>query len=67
MKNYSLKEIILTALTASFITAIAVGPFSDIIFTRASVSDFFQSIPFLNKLFGNEQQATSTPQELNLK
>ena len=67
MKNYSLKEIILTALIASFITAVAVGPFSDIIFTRASVSDFFQNIPFLNKLFGNEQQATSTPQELNLK
>ncbi|MCX6814004.1 MAG: trypsin-like peptidase domain-containing protein, partial [Candidatus Azambacteria bacterium] len=65
MKNYSFKELLLTALAASVLTAVIIGPFSGAIFTKASISDFFQKIPFLNKIF-NTKQATSTPQSLNL-
>lgn len=65
MKNYSLKELFAVALAASILTAVMLGPFSGATFAKASVSDFFKNIPFLNKLFGG--QATSTPQGLNLK
>jgi len=67
MKNYSLKEIILTALAASILTAVIIGPFSGAFFAQASILDFFQNIPILNKFFGEKQQTTDTPQELNLK
>jgi len=66
VKNYSFKELFLTALAASVLTAVIIGPFSGALFTKASISDFFQNIPFLNKFFGN-QQATTTPSNLNPK
>ncbi len=66
MKNYSFKELLLMAFMASILTVVIIGPFSGVMFTSASISDFFQKIPFLNELFGTKQ-ATSTPQSLNLK
>jgi len=51
VKNYSIKEIILTALIASFFTAVIlnssfIGPP-----VQASVFNFFEKIPFLNQFF----------------
>ncbi|MEK9170812.1 MAG: hypothetical protein AAB789_00660, partial [Patescibacteria group bacterium] len=66
MKNYSLRELILVALFAGFLTAIIFNPFSAALATKASISGFFKNLPFLNKLF-NAKQTTSTPQNLNLK
>ncbi len=66
MKKYSFKELLLVALAASILAVVIVGPFSSAMFAKASISDFFQKIPFLNELFG-AKQATSTPQSLNLK
>ena len=66
MKRYSFKELLLAALAASVLTAVIIGPFSGAIFAKASISDFFQKIPFLDKLF-SAKQATSTSQSLNLK
>ena len=66
MKNYSLKELILVAIFASFLTAAIFNPFSTALITGASIGDFFKNLPFLNKIF-NAKQATSTPQSLNLK
>ncbi len=62
-KNYSLKEILFTALIASFLTAIFVAPLSGALFAKASISDFFQNTPLLNYFFG-VKQATSTPLDL---
>ncbi len=62
-KNYSLKEILFTALIASFLTAIFVAPLSGALFAKASISDFFQNTPLLNYFFG-VKQATSTPSDL---
>jgi len=45
------------------LTAIFIGPFSGALFAKASISDFFQGIPFLNELFGTKQ-ATSTLSDL---
>lgn len=61
MKNYSFKELLLTALAASILTAVVFSLFSGAPFAETSISDFFQKIPFLNQIFG-EKQATSTPQ-----
>ncbi len=65
-KNYSLKEILFTALIASFLTAIFVAPLSGALFAKASISDFFQNTPLLNYFFG-VKQATSTPSVVDLK
>ena len=65
MKNYSLKELILVAIFASFLTAAIFNPFSTALVTKASIGDFFKNLPFLSELFGTKQ-ATSTPQNLNL-
>ncbi|MBI4919994.1 trypsin-like peptidase domain-containing protein [Candidatus Azambacteria bacterium] len=65
-KKYSFKEMLLAALAASVLTAVVIGPLSGAIFANASVLDFFRKAPFLNRLFGEKQQATSTPQSLNL-
>ena len=51
----------MVALAASILTVVIVGPFSSAIFAKASISDFFQKIPFLNK-FLSTKQATSTPE-----
>lgn len=66
MKNYSFKELFLVALAASVLTSIIMVSFSAAMFAQASISDFFEKIPFFNKFFG-EQPATSTPQGLDLK
>ncbi len=66
MKNYSLKELILVAVFASFLTAAILNPFSTALITKMSIGDFFKNLPFLNELF-NTKQVTSTPQNLNLK
>ncbi len=66
MKNYSFKELFLVALAASVLTAFIMGPFFGAMFAKASILDFLQKVPFLNEFFGAEQ-ATSTPQNLNLK
>jgi len=66
MKNYSLKEIILAALFASFLTAIIIGPMSsDILIARASITDFFNQLlkPF-NII--QEKPKTEIPKEFNL-
>jgi len=60
MKNYSLRELILVALIASFITAVIFSPFPTAFIVNASIGDFFKNVPFLNKIFGTKQ-ATSTP------
>ena len=65
MKNYSLKELILVAIFASFLTAAIFNPFSTALVTKASIGDFFKNLPFLSELFGTKQ-ATSTLQNLNL-
>ena len=65
MKSYSIKELILAALIASFLTAAVFNPFATAL-TNASIGDFFKGIPFLNKFF-DEKQATTTPKGLNLK
>ncbi len=57
MKNYSIRELILTALMASIFTAVLTGFFSGTIPIDFSIFDFFQKTP----------SATSTPQSLNLK
>ncbi|MCX6812941.1 MAG: trypsin-like peptidase domain-containing protein [Candidatus Azambacteria bacterium] len=66
MKRYSFIELLLVVLAASILAVVIVGPFSNAMFINASISDFFQKIPFLNEFFGTKQ-ATSTPQSLNLK
>ncbi|MDP3004218.1 MAG: trypsin-like peptidase domain-containing protein [Candidatus Azambacteria bacterium] len=57
MKNYSFKELLLTALMASVLTAVIVSFISGTISVDLSIFDFFQKVP----------SATSTPQSLNLK
>ncbi len=57
MKNYSFRELLLTALMASAVTAVAVGFISGTISIDFSVLDFLKKTP----------QATSTTQGLNLK
>ena len=66
MKNYSLKDLLLAVLAASVLTIVIINSFSGAMFAKASISDFFQKIPFLNEFFGTKS-ATSTPQSLNLK
>lgn len=67
MKNYSIKEVILTALLASFLTAIIIGPMSSGVFTvQASLSDSFNQ--FFKKIgIVKEKLAEEIPKELNLK
>ncbi len=60
MKKYSFAELLLVALAASILAVVIIGPFSSAMLANASISDFFQKIPFLNELFG-AKQATSTP------
>jgi S1-C subfamily serine protease len=62
MKNYSLKELILTAVIASFLTAALVSPFSTALIARASITDFFK--PFLN--WFNVSEKPGVPTEFNL-
>src|SRR3989344_3159305 len=66
MKKYFFKKLLLVALAASIVAVVIADRFSGTMFVKASVSDFFQKIPFLNELFG-VKQATSTPQGLDLK
>ena len=56
MKNYSFRELLLTALLASALTAVIVGFFSGTMFVDTSIFGFFQKVP----------SATSTSQGLNL-
>lgn len=67
MKNYSFKELLLTALAASFITAIIVTSFLPAAFAKASIFDFFKGIPLLNKLYNNSgEKITETTSKINL-
>lgn len=56
MKNYSFRELLLTALAAGILTAVIIGFLSGIISVDYSIFGFFQKIP----------SATSTPQNINL-
>lgn len=65
-KNYSLKEIILAALFASFLTAIIIGPMSgSVLIAKASIADFFNQ---LLKPFNivQEKPKVEIPKEFNL-
>ncbi|MDO8574932.1 MAG: trypsin-like peptidase domain-containing protein [bacterium] len=66
MKHYSIKEIIFTALFASFLTAILIGPISSgAIIAKASVTDFFNQ--FLKQFnIYEEKPKSETPKEFNL-
>ncbi|MDP2638890.1 MAG: trypsin-like peptidase domain-containing protein [Candidatus Azambacteria bacterium] len=67
MKNYSFRELLLTALATSVLTVVIAGSFSGAMFAPASISDFLEKIPFLNRFFDTSPQATTTPQGLDLK
>lgn len=67
MKNYSFRELLLTALTASLFTAFIIGPVSNVLIAKASIFDFLKNIPFLNNLYNKKEKTlTKTPENLNL-
>lgn len=68
MKNYSLKEIILTALLASFLTAVIIGPMSSGVFiAEASITDLFNKFLKQFNVVSEKKKTEETPKELNLK
>ncbi len=68
MKNYSLKEIILTALIASFLTAVILNPSFISLPAKASVFDFLNKIPFLKQFYLPEKiPVISSSENLNFK
>lgn len=68
MKNYSIKEIILTALLASFLTAIIIGPMSSGIFiAEASITDLFNKFLKQFSVVSEKPNTKEMPQEINLK
>lgn len=67
MKNYSLKEIILTALIASFFTAAVLNISFINLPARASVFDFFNKIPLLKNFYSPQEIPVITPNDLDLK
>ncbi len=66
MKNYSIKDIILTAVIASVITLTFAGPFGTALFAKASIGDFLK--PFLDIFNVKEPIKTEAPakKEFNL-
>lgn len=67
MKNYSLKEIILTALFASFLTAVIIGPISSSAFiAEASITDLFNKFLKQFNVVEEKQSVEKTPKDLNL-
>jgi len=67
MKNYSLKEIIFTALLSSFLTAIIIGPISSGAFsTKASITDLFNQFLGRFNTVQEKPEAKETAKELNL-
>lgn len=60
MKNYSLKELVLTAVIASLFTAAIINPFFFNLAAKADAFDFFEKIPFLNKFFEKPNETTLT-------
>jgi len=74
MKQYSLKEIILTALIASFFTAavlninfINFAPAQINLPARASVFDFLNKIPLLKNFYPPQETLIVPPKDLDLK
>src|SRR3989344_7452153 len=67
MKNYSLKEIIFTALISSFLTAIIIGPISSAAFSaKASITDLFNQFLGRFDIVQEKPEAKETTKELNL-
>lgn len=68
MRQYSLKEIILTALIASLFTAVILNIGFINLSAQASVFDFLEKIPFFNKFYiPSEKEAPTVSDELDLK
>lgn len=66
MKQYSFKEIILTALIASLFTAMILNTNFINLQARAAVFDFLEKIPFFNKFYA-PKKTPAAPSELDLK
>lgn len=68
MKNYSFKELVLTAVVASFLTVLIFSSFSNVLTARAFIGDFLKNLPFLNYFYTQIQKpAIEVPSDLNLK
>ena len=66
MKQYSIKELIITAVLASFLTAAIFNPSLIVLPAKAALSDFFKQIPYLEKFF-KEEPAPAVPEEFRPK
>lgn len=67
MKNYSLKEIILTGLIASLFTAAILNIDFINLPARASVFDFLSKVPLLKNFYSQQEIPIIAPKDLDLK